>query len=129
MKRKQLRFIGYFLIIGVLAALIIGTAACSNKTNTKTATRTLSSIVVTPASPIAVALGATKNFTATGTYSDSTTADLSSEVTWASDAPETATISSIGVATGIAAGTAHITASLSGITSPIVTLTVVAISP
>ena len=43
----------------------------------------LSSIALTPASP-SVAKGLTEQFTATGTYSDGTTSDLTSQVTWAS---------------------------------------------
>jgi hypothetical protein len=45
--------------------------------------KTLSSIAVTPANP-SVAKGLTQQFAATGTFSDGTTADLSSQVTWAS---------------------------------------------
>ena len=126
MKRKQLRFIGYFLIIVVIAALIIGTAACSKKTNTTTTlSSTLSSILITPMSPVNIALGTTKSLSATGTYSNGTSDDISSQVTWLSSDTTVATISSAGLVTGIAAGTTNITASLSGITSPIVTVTVI----
>ena len=41
---------------------------------------------MTPANPT-VAKGLTEQFTATGTYSDGTTADLTSQVTWASGQP------------------------------------------
>src|SRR5208283_2834722 len=68
----------------------------------------------------------TQAFTATGTYSDGSTMDISSQATWATDTPATATINSTGLAGGVAAGTANITATLDGITSPAVTLTVVA---
>ena len=51
----------------------------------------LVSIAVTPASP-SIATGADKQFTATGTYADASTADLTSSVTWASDTPSVATI-------------------------------------
>ena len=56
-------------------------------------TAALTSIAVTPANPT-VAKGLTEQFTATGTYSDDTTADLTSQVTWASATPSVATITS-----------------------------------
>ena len=44
---------------------------------------TLVSIAVTPANP-SIAKGTTQQFTATGTYSDSSTANITSSVTWSS---------------------------------------------
>ena len=125
MKRKQLRFTGYFLVIGLIASLTLGLAACGSKTITTTTT-TLSSIAVTPASLTSLVVGSTQQFIATGTYSDGSNMDISSQVTWASDTTGTATISSTGLATGVAAGTANITATLDGITNPAVSLAVVA---
>jgi len=128
MKRKQLRFIGYFLVIGLIASLTLGMAACASRTTTTTTatTTTLSSIAVAPASPASLVVGSTLQFIATGTYSDGSTMDISSQVTWASNTIGTATISSTGLATGVAAGTANITAILDGITNPPVSLAVVA---
>src|SRR6185436_11623186 len=65
---------------------------------------TLASIAVTPASP-SIAAGGNQQFTATGTYSDASTANLTGSVTWASATPATATISSGGLAHGVATGT------------------------
>ncbi|MGA2160531.1 MAG: Ig-like domain-containing protein, partial [Dehalococcoidia bacterium] len=56
---------------------------------------TLSSIAVTPANPN-VTGGATQQFTATGTFSDGTTQDITSSVTWTSSNPAAATISTSG---------------------------------
>src|SRR6202040_3649225 len=76
---------------------------------------TLVSISVTPASgSVVVALA--QQFSATGTYSDGTTQDLTASATWASSSPTVATIGSIGLATGVATGSATITASSSSIT-------------
>ena len=87
----------------------------------------LTSIAVTPASP-SVAKGLTKQFTATGTYTDGSTANLTSQVTWASGTASVATISnasgSQGLASTLVTGTTAITATLNGITSPSDTLTV-----
>jgi len=87
---------------------------------------TLTSIAMEPASPDNLVVDATQQFTATGTYSDNSTADITSQVTWASSDTTVAAIDAAGLATGIAAGTTDITASLSEVDSPAVTLTVVA---
>ena len=84
----------------------------------------LSSINVTPSSPGELGIGGALEFTATSTYADGSTADITSQVTWASSDTTIATIDSRGVATGVAAGSTDITASLGGISSPAVTLTV-----
>jgi hypothetical protein len=89
---------------------------------------TLSSIAVTPSSPNNLPIGSNQQFTATGTYSDGSNADLTSQVTWVSDTPATATVSSGGLANGIAGGTANISASLGGVTSPNIVLTVEALT-
>jgi 6-phosphogluconolactonase (cycloisomerase 2 family) len=77
---------------------------------------TLTSIAITPASP-SIALGTTTQLAATGTYSDGTKKDLSSQVTWASATATVATIgTTTGLATSVAVGTSAITATLSGVT-------------
>jgi 6-phosphogluconolactonase (cycloisomerase 2 family) len=120
------------LATGVAAGTTQITASNSGVTSpavTLTVTvATLTSIAVTPATPASLKVGATQQFTATGTFSDSTTADISSTVTWTSGTPATATISSTGLATGVAAGTTQITASKSGVTSPAVTLKVISLA-
>jgi plastocyanin len=76
---------------------------------------TLSSIMVMPANP-GIAVGGTEQFTAMGVYSDQSTQDLTSQVTWASTNTGVATISntpgSQGRATGLAPGTSTIRATL-----------------
>ena len=59
--------------------------------------------------------GLTQQFTATGTYTDNSTQNLTSEVTWASATPSVATITPAGLATGAATGTSTITATLNGV--------------
>jgi VCBS repeat-containing protein len=46
-------------------------------------TRTLSSFTITPSGTVSVTAGNQTTFTVTATYSDSTTADITSDVTWA----------------------------------------------
>jgi hypothetical protein len=79
------------------------------------ATATLASITLNPANP-SISKGTMQPFTATGTFSDGSTQDLTSQVTWVSAAPAVATVSVTGVATGVATGTSTINATLGGIT-------------
>ncbi|MGA7783427.1 MAG: kelch repeat-containing protein [Candidatus Acidiferrales bacterium] len=87
----------------------------------------LVSIAVTP-SPGIVAAGLTLQFHATGTYTDGTTPDITSLVTWNSSLTGFATISNAagtqGLATGVAPGATMITATLGAVGSASVTLTV-----
>jgi trimeric autotransporter adhesin len=71
----------------------------------------VSSIMVTPANP-SIAAGATQQFTATATFSDLTTQDVSSSVTWTSSDGSIATVSSSGLASTLTPGSSTITASL-----------------
>src|SRR5213075_3022020 len=50
-------------------------------------------------------VGTTKQFTATGTYSDTSAQDITSSVLWSSSSAATATINNQGAATRIAKGT------------------------
>ena len=70
-----------------------------------------------------IATGASDQFHATGTYSDGSSQDLTSLVTWTSSATDVATIDRTGLATGLTGGTTTITAT-SGITQGTATLTV-----
>jgi hypothetical protein len=69
---------------------------------------------VTPAKPT-ITKGGTEQFTATGTYSDHTTKNLTSQVTWTSSKTGIATIKAGGLAKGVAQGVSTITAKLTSI--------------
>jgi len=71
-----------------------------------------------------VEIGRTVKFTATGTYDDGSTTEITTDVTWASSNTDVAIINSTGLATGIAEGTTNITATLNTITSSPVQLEV-----
>ena len=75
----------------------------------------LKSIQVSPASP-SVAAGLTQQFRAMGTYSDSSTKDLTSTATWVSSSATVATIAAGGLSTSHAQGSSTITASQNGVT-------------
>jgi hypothetical protein len=76
----------------------------------------LSFLTVSPGSQ-RIAIGASQQFTATGTYSDGSTRDLTCQVTWASDNTSVATISGSGLVTAANLGIATITATLNGVSA------------
>ena len=90
---------------------------------------TLVSIAVAPATAT-VTVGATQQYTATGTYSNNSTALITNGVTWSSSSPAFGTVAASGMATGVAPGSTTITATsgaLSGnavlnVTAPVVPL-------
>ncbi|MBV9482721.1 MAG: Ig-like domain-containing protein [Acidobacteria bacterium] len=73
----------------------------------------LIAISVSPGNPV-IATGTTNSFTATGTFNDGSTRDLAQTgaITWSSSNTSFASITSLGVATGIAQGQSTITASV-----------------
>ena len=85
---------------------------------------TISSIVVTP-DGLTLGIGIGEQYTATAIYSDGSTQDLVSGVTWTSSAPGVASINSSGLATTVGAGSATITAKVGSLTDT-TQLTVVA---
>ena len=88
---------------------------------------TLVSIAVTPTDP-SVVVGTTQQFMATGTYSDASTGDLTSDVTWASSLAAVATIAAGGQATSVAEGTTTISAALEAVVGSTI-LSVTATAP
>ena len=90
-------------------------AAGSLSANKNIIISTLTSIAVTPVNPT-VQVGATQQFTATGTYSNGGTQNITGSVAWASSNTSVVTITSAGLATGMNPGSTIISATLSGIT-------------
>ena len=82
----------------------------------------LVSIAVTPGNPSVIA-GKTQQFTATGTFSDSSTQDLTNSVVWASQTTTVATINSTGLASTLIVGSSTISATFGSVTGS-TTLTV-----
>ncbi len=82
----------------------------------------LTSIQILPQNP-SIARQATQPFKATGTYSDGDTKDLTAQVSWTAGNPLIATVESGGKATGLAAGSTPIVATMSGVSGS-TTLTV-----
>ncbi len=90
----------------------------SPSAGTPSGTGPLTSITITLANPT-IAVGTTDQFTATGTYSNGSTQTLTGQVTWSSLNTAIVTINASGMASGVAAGTATIQASLSGVNGSI----------
>ncbi len=106
------------------------TATFLGKSGTSTLTvspATLSSIAIVP-NPISLAIGGGQQLTASGTYSDATTRDLTSVATWLSSSPSVAVVSnasaSRGLLTAVGSGSTTVTAAFQGITSTADTVTV-----
>jgi trimeric autotransporter adhesin len=101
----------------------------SGSTGLSVTPATLVSIAVTPAGT-SIPGHTNQQFTATGTYTDASTQNLTTAVTWTSSATSVAMISnaagSNGLAAGGAVGQTSISAALGAIASPAVTLTVTA---
>ncbi|MCR9247917.1 MAG: Ig-like domain-containing protein [bacterium] len=99
-----------------ITATHLATSLAADTTLTVTAA-VLVGVAVTPDSP-AIALGTARQFTATGTYSDSSIIDLTAVVTWASSQPAVATISNApstaGLADSAATGVTTISATHAG---------------
>jgi hypothetical protein len=82
-----------------------------------------------------MAIGTSKQFTATGTFSDTSTQDLTASVLWSSSKATVATINNQGLASSVALGSAMITATLgaisgsTGLTVANVHLVSIAITP
>ncbi len=88
----------------------------------------LVSIAVTP-TPTTATVGGTRQFTATGTYDDLSTADVTATSTWTSSATGIATVgAATGLASGVAQGYATITATLGAISGTAVLGVISAIS-
>ena len=112
---------------GLVTAAALGTTTVtatqggvSGSTPVTVTAATLRSILVTPATA-SIAKGTSQSFTATGTYSDNSTHDITTAVTWSSSAPAVATVSNAGGSNGVAAaltlGTSTITAALGSVSA------------
>src|SRR2546422_155139 len=76
---------------------------------------TIASISVTPVG-LTLGIGINQQYTVTATYSDGTTQDLVSGVTWSSSSTSVASINNSGLATTVGAGTTTVTATVGALT-------------
>ena len=107
MKKKISRLLVAVLVV-MLSVVFIAPASIF-------ATPVLVSIEVTPTDPEITALGQTQQFTASGTYADDSTADITALVAWSSTDLSVASIDASGLATAVKEGFIGIEASLDGV--------------
>ena len=108
-------------VTGVAPGSAILKATVGNLSATSTLTvssATIQTVTVTPSAPI-VAKGLSTQLSASGTFSDATTQDLTFDAAWASDTPAVATVGDLpaskGLVQGVAVGTATVSATFGGI--------------
>ena len=109
---------------GLVTGVASGAASITAKSGTFTSSAaitvsggtsvTLTAIAISPASP-SIPINTTQQLTATGSYSDGSSRDLTSLVTWSSSTIANATVDAAGLVSGVAAGTATITATLGSV--------------
>jgi hypothetical protein len=100
----------------------------SGSTTLNVAPAQLVSLQVTPAIP-SVAKGLTKQFTATGTFTDNSTQDLTSQVTWASDNLAVATVSNAAGSSGLASTPGMGSATISAQFNTVIGSTTLTVTP
>jgi len=117
--------------ISLALALLITVAGCGQFFPSAS---TITALQIAPSSAV-VQPGVTQQFSATATYGNNTTGDVTSQVTWSSNLTTVATINSSGLLTAVALGTATIKAQSGGViaSTPVTvaqkTVTSVTISP
>jgi hypothetical protein len=106
--RKHFSWVSVAIFLS-LSFIFVGCGGGGTAGNNNTSNATLTSISVTPTNP-SIAKGTSQQFTATGTYSDNTTKDMTTSVNWSSSTSSVATISNAGLAIGAGTGSTSIEA-------------------
>jgi trimeric autotransporter adhesin len=101
--------LAYALIVAVFLANLIACGGASHSGSNGNPP-TLTALAVTPTST-SVGVGSSQQFTATGTFSDGSSSNLSTSVQWRSSNASVAFVGTNGTATGAAVGSSIITAS------------------
>jgi uncharacterized protein YjdB len=97
-----------FALVVVACGLL--TAACGSSSTAPSAVNT---VTVTGAAP---AVGATAQYSAVANLANGTTENVTTTATWSSSNPAIATVSSTGLVTAVAAGSASISATFDSVT-------------
>jgi hypothetical protein len=116
MIRSPLRAALLFVLVACLGACGQSHVAPMNPVVQTTAPVTLSSLAITPAAGQGAA-GMATQLTATGTFSDGSTSNISSQVTWTSSSTAIANVNSQGVLNAFVPGNVTLSASLSGVSA------------
>jgi trimeric autotransporter adhesin len=119
---------------GLLTGVTLGVATVKaqsgsviGSTGVTVANKQVTSIVIAPLTQtLSLSIGPTTvQFTATATYQDGSSGDVTGVATWTAVPSSVASISSTGLATAVAVGTANVTATSGGVTSNSATITVI----
>src|SRR5437588_868559 len=106
------------LVTAILLALLGVTVACGGGGQPSSASPVLAQIQLTAQNPDIV-VGQTEQLSATGKFTDSSSRDMTSLVSWSSSSTSTATISANGTLTAVGSGQTTITASMQGVSGTI----------
>jgi uncharacterized protein YjdB len=98
-----------------MMVMVLMMAAFSSMIKPTASAASVVSIAITGGSA-SVATGGTLQLSAIATLSDGSVADVSASATWSSSDNTVASVGASGLVTGVAAGTAQITATLNGVT-------------
>ncbi len=98
--------------LGLAIGVSLWLVGCGGSNGTGTVERrTVSSIAITPTD---INVGQQQQLAATATYSDGSKAPITPD-TWSSSNPQALTVSTSGIATGVAYGQSNVSATLSGV--------------
>jgi len=92
------------------SATIVARSGSIYGTSSLTATAPVLSLISVTPTGASIALGTAQQFSATGTYSDGSTQNLTNAVTWTSSVPQVASVTTNGVVTALATGATALTA-------------------
>ena len=101
-----------FAIVVLFVGFALLGAACGSS-STPTAASSVTAVTINGTAP---AVGTAAQFTATATLSDGSTMDVTSLASWSSSDTSDVTVSTSGVVTGVAAGSAIVSATYSSVT-------------
>lgn len=126
---------GLALAVGPGSATVsVTSGTVSASTSVTVSTATLVSLAIAPANS-SMPDDATRQFSATGTFSNNSTQDMTQSVLWSSATPTVATITNLGLVSSLSTGSTTITAMLGSVSNSTtltvsnVTLVSIAISP
>ncbi|MGA7525324.1 MAG: Ig-like domain-containing protein [Acidobacteriaceae bacterium] len=109
---RRICFPSLLLLLSLPVVAVL--SGCGGSSGPALAAKTLTALAVTPATP-SLTVGATQQLTATATYSDGSSANVTGSATWTSSNASIASVTSGGMATAVSAGAATVTASLGGV--------------
>lgn len=116
--------VGTGLVIGIGSLIAFNKSHRSHHEPDLVWVSVVPSVSSLPSSTTYIKKGDELQLTATGTYSDGSTKDITNLATWSSSNTDVASVNSAGLATALTEGRATITASLGAISSNILTLIV-----